>query len=151
MLQSPSRDSGEAGQGSLLLGLGCGTATLPISIKKTSPEVEVVRIGGDLEILEIARKSVRSSVFGLICFMVMSDGPYKPGKERLVLEVENKSAKTVLQKVLGRVWGTLKAIFHNPSPYLFSSSAAPDLYENQRRKESCRHGTVEENEHTAIA
>jgi len=85
-------------KGRRLLGLGYGTATLTISIKKTFPEVEVVRIGGDLEILEIARKSVRSSVFGLICFMVMSDGPYKPGKERLVLEVENKSAKPVLQK-----------------------------------------------------
>jgi len=102
VLQSPFRDSGEAGQGSRLLGLGCGTATLPISIK-TFLEAELVKIGGDLEILEIARKSVRSSVFGLICFMVMSDGPYKPGTERLVLEVENKSAKPVLQKGLGRV------------------------------------------------
>ena len=98
MLQSPSRDSGKAGQGSQVLDLGCGTATLTISIKKTCPKPEVVRIGGDLEILEIARKSVRSSVFGLICFMVLSDGSYKPGKERLVLEVENKSAKPVLQK-----------------------------------------------------
>jgi hypothetical protein len=85
-------------KGRRLLGLDCGTPIPPFLSKKTCPEAEVVRIGGDLEILEIARKSVRSSVFGLICFMVMSDGPYKPGKERLVLEVENKSAKPVLQK-----------------------------------------------------
>lgn len=103
MLQSPSRDSGEAGQGSRLPGLGCGTATLLLSIKKTFPEAELVRIGGDLEILEIARKSVRSSVFGLICFMVLSVASYKQRMRGLDLEVENKSAKTVLQKVLGRV------------------------------------------------
>ena len=45
-------------KGRRLLGLGCGTATLTISIEKTFPEAEVVRIGGDLETLEIARKSV---------------------------------------------------------------------------------------------
>jgi len=97
VLQSPSRDSGKAGQESQLLGLGCGTPISPFLSKK-GPEPEVVRIGGDLEILGIARKSVRNSVFGLIRFMVLSDGSYKPGKERLVLEVENKSAKPVFKR-----------------------------------------------------
>jgi hypothetical protein len=92
-------------KGRRLLGLGRRTSISPFLSKKTYPEPDVVRIGGDLEILEAerARKSVRSSVFGLICFMVMSDGPYKPVKERLVLEVENKSTKPVRQKGLVKV------------------------------------------------
>jgi hypothetical protein len=88
----------ELDKGRRLLGLCCGTTISQFLSKKTCPEPEVARIGGDLEILEIARKSVRSSASDLICFRVMSDGPYKSWKRCLKLEVENKSAKPVLQK-----------------------------------------------------
>ena len=50
-----------------MLDLGCGTATLTISIKKASPEAEVVGFDGDPEILKIAKAKLclrhRSLVF----------------------------------------------------------------------------------------
>ena len=46
----------ELDKGRRLLGLCCGTPISQFLSKKTCPEPEVVRIGGDLEILEIARK-----------------------------------------------------------------------------------------------
>jgi len=41
------------GKGCMLLDLGCGTATLTISIKKTFPEAEAFGVDGNAEILEI--------------------------------------------------------------------------------------------------
>ncbi|OGD46126.1 hypothetical protein A3K79_04855 [Candidatus Bathyarchaeota archaeon RBG_13_46_16b] len=50
-------------KGRRLLGLGCGTATLTISIEKTFPEAEVVRIGGDLETRDCAKVSLVRFLF----------------------------------------------------------------------------------------
>jgi ubiquinone/menaquinone biosynthesis C-methylase UbiE len=50
------------GKGRMMLDLGCGTATLTISIKKTFPETEAVGIDGDAEILKIAREKINMAV-----------------------------------------------------------------------------------------
>jgi hypothetical protein len=63
----------------------------------------------------------------------------------LDLEVEDKSAKPVLQKGLVKVSNRLKATF-----LPLSSSAAPDLCDNPRRKELCDRKNVEKNECTSV-
>jgi len=45
-------------KGQRVLDLGCGTATLTILVKKTSPEAEVIGLDADPAILEIARAKV---------------------------------------------------------------------------------------------
>lgn len=49
-------------KGRMMLDLGCGTATLTISIKKTFPEAGAVGVDGDAEILEIAREKIKMAV-----------------------------------------------------------------------------------------
>ena len=46
------------GKDHVVLDLGCGTATLTISVKKTFPEAEAVGVDGDAEILKIAKEKI---------------------------------------------------------------------------------------------
>ena len=48
-----------------VLDVGCGTGTLLLLIKKSQPEVELTGLDGDPNILEIAKKKVGDSGFGI--------------------------------------------------------------------------------------
>ena len=50
------------GKDRMVLDLGCGTATLTISVKKTFPEAEAVGVDGDAEILKIAKEKINIAV-----------------------------------------------------------------------------------------
>ena len=51
--------------GSRVLDLGCGSATLTLMIKQTSPEVEIRGLDADRNILEIARGKIKKARLGI--------------------------------------------------------------------------------------
>lgn len=49
-------------KGRRVLDLGCGTATLTLSIKKNFPEAEAIGVDGDTEILKSARRKINMAI-----------------------------------------------------------------------------------------
>lgn len=51
--------------GQAVLDIGCGTATLTILLKRSSPEAKVIGIDGDTDILLIARRKIKNTDLGI--------------------------------------------------------------------------------------
>lgn len=66
-------DSLDLQPGQKVLDIGCGTGSLLKLIKQTYPEVEVIGIDGDPEILEIAKKKAKDSNLDIRFETAMSD------------------------------------------------------------------------------